>query len=343
MKELSKRSLQTDPKREVIRRSSRAGETGRPAALTNLLQLHRTVGNRAVGRLLQHTLQRTSDDKAQSSSVKSAMPDYYFIPDCESDEEARDIFSRISLGDSDALQSVSQQAYESYKDKQQSMEWGLARKGGQFILIPGKKNGAVTWAGIDSMCDPIAHSHPKKDPGETKREDQESDWVSHFKKGKPISKDMKMEHWHLTYPTQSDILYPALIKADSHRVYTPWQVQQDRESTEHTALYNPECKPEEQLVFEIINPRKTAYLRIKNIMGIDQRPSDLYICDMRVLQGSNELFILHDVKANTSEPKSPPAIGESLPDLAKEVPAEQEQEDGQEEGDPFADFSSVHS
>jgi hypothetical protein len=211
MKEHSKRSSQPDPKRDTKRRIGRGGETGRSGGLPYMLQLHRTIGNRAVGRILYHTLQRTSDDNVQSSSVPSSVSSYFLIPECESIETAKGFFSRISLGDSDALQSVSQQAYESYKDKQQSMEWGLARKGEQFILIPGGKNGAVNWAGIDNMYDPIAHSHPKKDPGETSRDDHEGEWISHHKKGRPISKDMKMEHWHPSYPTQSDITYPALI------------------------------------------------------------------------------------------------------------------------------------
>ncbi|TMV50086.1 hypothetical protein FE783_11010 [Paenibacillus mesophilus] len=346
MKELGKRSLQTDPKRDAIRRSGRDGEMGRPTALTNLLQLHRTVGNRAVGRLLQHTLQRTSDDKAQSSAASSAEPGYFLIPECKSIETARDIFSRISLGDSGALQFVSQQAYTSFKDNQQLMEWGLAGKGEQFILIPGN-NGSVNWEGIDDKYDPIAHSHPKQDPKETKYGIQESQWVSQFKEGRPISKDMTLEQWHHSYPTQSDILYPGSIQAESHRVFTPWQVKQDGETDGYTAFHNQEVKPEDQLVFEIVKPRNTGYSRIKSINGREQRPSPLYICDMRILQGSKELFVLQNVKANVLEEKYQPVIGETFPNPEKEVPAvveqEQQKDDVQEEGDPFADFSSFHS
>jgi hypothetical protein len=122
-------------------------------------------------------------------------------------------------------------------------------------------------------------------------------------------------------------------------------VKQDRESTSHIAVYNPECNPEDQLVFEIVNPRKTDYTRIKSIMGVNQAPCALYICEMRVLQGSKELFVLQNVKANAMEPRSQPVIGEAFPDLGKEVLAEdkQEEENGQEEGDLFADFSSYHS
>jgi hypothetical protein len=312
-----------------------------------VLQLHRTVGNQAVGRLLNGSLQRTLDDAKQSSSEQSSgKPRFYIIPDCKSAEAARNLFSRIALGDSDALRQIGQEAFATYKDSLQLMEWGLAGKNNEYVVIPGT-NGAVNWEGIDDKYDPIAHSHPKQDPGETKQNSSENTWVNHFKKGKPISQNIGMKDWHLSYPTQSDIVIPAEQQASSHLVYTSWQVMEDEESGGFSVAYNPECTPEKQLVFEIVKPHKTAYTRTKSIMNLNQHKSALYLCDIRLLRGSKELFVLHDVKANEMELGSQPVIGEDFPDLGKEVPAEEAEEREQilntaetsdTEDDPFEGF-----
>ncbi|MDF2720245.1 MAG: hypothetical protein K0R28_7170, partial [Paenibacillus sp.] len=256
-----------------IRRSGRISATDFSSVKANaerVLQLHRTVGNQAVGRLINGTLQRTLDDTKQSSSEQSSdKPRFYVIPDCKSTEAARNLFSRIALGDSDALQQIGQAAFTTYKDRLQLMEWGLAGKNNEYVVIPGT-NGAVNWDGIDDKYDPIAHSHPKQDPGETKQNSSANTWVNHFKNGKPISKNMEMKDWHLSYPTQSDIVIPAEQQATSHLVYTSWQVMEDEKSGGFSVAYNPECTPEKQLVFEIVKPHKTAYTRTKSIMNLNQ-------------------------------------------------------------------------
>lgn len=317
------------------------------ANVQRVMQLHRTIGNQTVGRLLNGILQRTLDDTKQSSFEQSSgKPRFYIIPDCKSAEAARSLFSRIALGDSDALQQIGQEAFAIYKDRLQLMEWGLAGQNDEYVVIPGT-NGAVNWEGIDDKYDPIAHSHPKQDPGETKQNSSENTWISHFKNGKPISNNMEMKDWHLSYPTQSDIVIPAEQQASSHLVYTSWQVTEDEENGGFSVAYNPECTPEEQLVFEIVKPQKTAYTRFKSIMNLNQHPSALYICDMKILRGSKELFMLQHVKANEMELGSQPVIGEAFPDPGKEVQAEEAEESEQipytaetsdTEDDPFKGF-----
>lgn len=291
-----KRRFADQDKRDTYFRSSSADArhaNGSFTAPARLMQLQRTVGNRAVQRMVASRLgtgslliQRVIPDKIKQD-------DDIFYRDGMNEAKGRSIIERITQQDATALQDLQGDSlmldyYNSSPENIFAQEWGLGLDrtdpNGEVVLIAGGKNG-VNWAPYLKDLIPLAHSHPFRKDRKIKNDLVLFDDINGVSGTQNISERLRI------LPSTGDVEFCAYQGIASHTVYTPYAVV-TRKSDEKKGIVNP-------TVERFAGAPRLSFL----ILNAAQDPTNEqhYVCTLVALEGGAEFWRKDNVLADLTK------------------------------------------
>lgn len=210
-----------------------------PTMARHIMQLQRTIGNRAVQRMVaSHTGTSGLIQREIPEGIKK--DDNVFYKDGMKEAEGRALMQRITTQDKSALDGLSGDElmldyYKTAPSRIFSQEWGLGLDrtdpGGEVVIISGGKTG-VRWGPYLEHLIPLAHSHPYEKSRQIKNNFVPFDQIS------GDDGEQKMMQRLLIFPSAGDVEFSAYQGVADHTVFTPYSVLTHPQSGKK-AIANP--------------------------------------------------------------------------------------------------------